>query len=133
MTNSNLNQLLEKQELINADKGPGACDQCRPHGDPMTSISDLVQEKIDKMDWDDEDAPWVAHTKNDINQRKRVGLLKYGEELRPFNDRNALIDAYQETIDGALYLKQASYEGHDTEAMCTFLVQMSVEIRKLIG
>ena len=131
MTASNANSLRKAYELINADLGPGACDQCRPHGDPVKDVSDMVQDKIDKMDW--AEAKWRDCVKYDLNQRKRVGQLRYGEPLRVFNGRNALIDAYQELLDGSLYLKQASYEGHDTEDMCTALVRMSVELRKIIG
>ena len=133
MTAKNVNDLIQKHDLINADLGPGACEQCRPHGDPVKDVSDMVQEKARKMEWDEEQAPWVDCVEHDLDQRKRVGMLKYGESLRPFNGRNALIDAYQEALDLSLYLKQASYEGHNTEGMCTFALQMSVEIRRLIG
>lgn len=46
----------------------------------------------------------------DIEERKRVGIERYGTTLRPFNGRNALLDAYQECLDMAVYLKQALLE-----------------------
>lgn len=46
----------------------------------------------------------------DIEARKRVGIQRYGTVLQPFNGRNALLDAYQEAIDLAIYLRQLLYE-----------------------
>jgi hypothetical protein len=46
----------------------------------------------------------------DIMARKAEGTKKYGEPLRPFNGRSALIDAYQEALDLAQYLRQAIEE-----------------------
>ena len=42
----------------------------------------------------------------DIESRARFGQAKYGERLRSFNGRNSLIDAYQEVLDLAVYLRQ---------------------------
>jgi len=42
----------------------------------------------------------------DIRKRKELGKQKYGEPLRAFNGRNALVDAYQEILDLAVYLRQ---------------------------
>lgn len=46
----------------------------------------------------------------DMNSRAKAGLLKYGVHLQPFNGRDVLIDAYQEALDLAVYLRQAIYE-----------------------
>lgn len=46
----------------------------------------------------------------DMNQRDRVGRERYGTPLQPFNGRDALVDAYQEALDLAVYLRQAIYE-----------------------
>lgn len=42
----------------------------------------------------------------DIEQRKEVGRRRYGTVLQPFNGRNSLLDAYQEALDLAIYLRQ---------------------------
>jgi len=42
----------------------------------------------------------------DILARKSFGLEKYGTVLQANNGRDALMDAYQELLDGACYLKQ---------------------------
>lgn len=46
----------------------------------------------------------------DIEARKQNGIRKYGTTLQPHNGRNALLDAYQETLDLAMYLKQRLIE-----------------------
>ena len=35
-----------------------------------------------------------------------MGIEKYGTVLQPNNGRNALVDAYQEALDLAVYLRQ---------------------------
>lgn len=46
----------------------------------------------------------------DLEERYKVGLERYGVALQPFNGRDALVDAYEEAIDLAFYLRQALYE-----------------------
>ena len=52
----------------------------------------------------------------DMAKRDVAGVEKYGTRLKPFNGRDALIDAYQECLDQAVYLRQAIYEiDHSTQ------------------
>jgi hypothetical protein len=46
----------------------------------------------------------------DLKHREAQGQLKYGMVLQPHNGRDPLIDAYQEAIDLAQYLRQAIFE-----------------------
>ena len=46
----------------------------------------------------------------DIQNRKRLGIQRYGTVLQPHNGRDALRDAYEEALDLAQYLKQALLE-----------------------
>lgn len=46
----------------------------------------------------------------DIEERRQVGIQRYGTALQPHNGRDALRDAYEEAIDLAMYLKQAILE-----------------------
>jgi hypothetical protein len=46
----------------------------------------------------------------DIEARKVLGTKRYGTPLQPHNGRNALLDAYEEALDLAVYLKQALIE-----------------------
>lgn len=49
-----------------------------------------------------------------IERRKAVGIERYGTVLQPHNGRDALIDAFEESIDLSQYLAQAIIErdGH---------------------
>jgi hypothetical protein len=46
----------------------------------------------------------------DMEQRERVGMVRYGTPLQVHNGRDALVDAYQEALDLAVYLRQAIEE-----------------------
>jgi hypothetical protein len=46
----------------------------------------------------------------DMAERDRIGVLRYGTPLQPHNGRDALVDAYQECLDLAVYLRQAIAE-----------------------
>jgi hypothetical protein len=48
--------------------------------------------------------------KEDLERRMQVGERKYGERLKPFNGRDALLDLYQEILDAAMYCRQMLYE-----------------------
>lgn len=51
----------------------------------------------------------------DLQTRREGGIKKYGNELESGNGRNALVDAYQEATDLALYLRQRVMEDQDRE------------------
>ena len=46
----------------------------------------------------------------DMEERRRMGVEKYGQPLRAFDGRRALRDAYQEALDLAVYLRKELYE-----------------------
>jgi hypothetical protein len=46
----------------------------------------------------------------DMKERKKQGIKTYGVALQAFNGRDALLDAYQEALDLAIYLKQEMEE-----------------------
>lgn len=52
---------------------------------------------------------WLLVMK-DMAERNEEGIKKYGIPLRPFNQRDALRDAYEELLDLAVYLRQILYE-----------------------
>jgi hypothetical protein len=52
---------------------------------------------------------------NDMIDRNRVGISKYGTPLQPHNGRDALLDAYQELLDLVVYMKQAMIEAEKSE------------------
>lgn len=47
---------------------------------------------------------------DDLENRKDLGLSKYGTLLYPFNGRSSIQDAYEEVLDLACYLKQKMVE-----------------------
>ena len=48
--------------------------------------------------------------KVDLLSRQRKGVQTYGGKLEMFNGRSALLDAYEEALDLAMYLRQALSE-----------------------
>lgn len=42
----------------------------------------------------------------DVGKRKQMGFEKYKKYLRPFDGRDSLWEAYQETLDQAMYLRK---------------------------
>ena len=42
----------------------------------------------------------------DMEQRRLTGIQRYGVPVQPFNGRDALVDAYLEALDLAVYLRQ---------------------------
>jgi hypothetical protein len=68
-----------------------------------------------------EDQPPPVHTTGraivdlvveDMIERKRIGIERYGTPLQAHNGRDALVDAYQEALDLVMYLRQAIEERH---------------------
>jgi hypothetical protein len=50
----------------------------------------------------------------DIEARRQIGIKRYGTGLQAYNGRDALVDAYEEALDLAMYLKQTIVErSHD--------------------
>lgn len=46
----------------------------------------------------------------DLLDRDAIGVERYGTRLKPDNGRDALVDAYQEQLDGLKYARQALWE-----------------------
>lgn len=54
--------------------------------------------------------PIVLLVIDDMHERMRVGIERYGVALQAHNGRDALRDAYDEALDLAIYLRQAIAE-----------------------
>lgn len=61
---------------------------------------------------------------DDMDARDQFGRAKYNVQLQPFNGRSAIKDAYQESLDLAVYLKQAQMEHHLKDETCIPLTQL---------
>lgn len=66
----------------------------------------------------------------DMEERRQHGIREYGTPLQPHNGRDALIDAYQETLDLAVYLRQQMAED---EAPRRRLYDIQVGLLDLLG
>lgn len=62
---------------------------------------------------DDQPAPIPNHTApiwelvvSDMRDRDQVGRQRYGTPLQAHNGRDPIVDAYQEALDQAVYLRQ---------------------------
>lgn len=51
----------------------------------------------------------------DMEERKNLGISRYGVALKPFNGRDPIVDLYQELLDAIVYCKQTLYEIEHTE------------------
>lgn len=70
-----------------------------------------VDQPNPKREGEGRDVAALVH--DDIEARVEEGEEKYGERLRTENGRDALVDAYQEVLDLALYLRQEIEERED--------------------
>lgn len=54
---------------------------------------------------------------SDLRAKTEAGFAKYKTRLQPFNGRSGLVDAYQETLDLAVYLRQVIEEHRAAQAI----------------
>jgi hypothetical protein len=59
------------------------------------------------------EGPNVERIVKDLADRKEFGIRKYGTALQAFNGRRPIVDAYQEVLDAANYLKQMYEEAKE--------------------
>jgi hypothetical protein len=71
-------------------------------------MSNLVEERVPPVEGDGPDV-WLLVIE-DMKARRELGIKKYGMPVRPFNGRDALVDAFQEALDLVVYLKQVIEE-----------------------
>jgi len=58
---------------------------------------------------------------DDIKERKKIGVEKYGTVLKPFNGRNSIVDLYQELGDALVYCKQMMIEREEMVKMLKYI------------
>jgi hypothetical protein len=78
-------------------------DQPAPVSTTKTPSWQLVMDFI-KAAWPQEE-PVVALILADMQERDKVGRERYGTPLQAGNGRKHLVDAYQELLDGVVYLR----------------------------
>lgn len=111
--------------LRSVHRSDGLCDLCAPAGNPSGSESTCQQyvpyfvraEPFPNPAAVHQPAP-VVHPGGciqdlvlaDIAARRDVGIERYGTPLQAHNGRDAMMDAYQESLDLCVYLRQVIFE-----------------------
>jgi predicted CoA-binding protein len=58
---------------------------------------------------------FVHQVARDIQDRKKLGIERYGQALKPFDGRDTYVDLYQELLDALKYMRKAIYEDYGTK------------------
>jgi len=66
---------------------------------------------------------------DDIEARIRLGEKKYGTRLKANNGRDAMLDLYQEILDGCNYAKQLVLENKDDGTLFGALVILATTVK----
>lgn len=106
---------------------------------PQPSQGDLWQLLIDEMRQHTASYNLVAnYTIKNMEERRRLGIERYGTPVQPFNGRDALVDAYQESLDLLVYLKQCECEmgesdptGYDAKSNLYVIQSMIVQAKDI--
>lgn len=69
----------------------------------------------------------------DAQERHEQGVAKYGVGLQPFNGRDALKDAYQESLDMLAYTRQLSWENACNDDPGAIVELMDVAINSVLA
>src|SRR5277367_1675110 len=65
----------------------------------------------------------------DTEARIRLGEQKYGTRLKANNGRDAMLDLYQEVLDGCNYAKQLVIENKDDGTLFNQLVALAIVVK----
>jgi hypothetical protein len=93
----------------------------KPGGD---FVQEFMINELDKLPPDDELRNSI---RRGIEARRELGIRKYGTPLQTFNGRDALIDAWEESLDVLTYIYQIDMEDGDAGSLLD--VAMSIVIR----
>jgi hypothetical protein len=91
-----------------------ATEQPEPVNNEKPAVWELVQADFLAGSLPPTD-PVIQAALTDMKARDEWGRSKYKTPLQPFNGRDALIDFYQEVLDGAAYARQFIYEAEGRE------------------
>ena len=71
----------------------------------------------------------LEHIAEDTEARIRLGEKKYGTRLKAHNGRDAMLDLYQEVLDGVNYAKQLVIEKKDDDTFYNCLVDLACLVK----
>jgi hypothetical protein len=72
----------------------------------------------------------LGYIAEDTEARIRLGEKKYGTRLKSHNGRDAMLDLYQEVLDGINYAKQLVIEDKDDDFFFLSLVSLAKKIKQ---
>lgn len=109
--------------------------QTPPTGDGEI-VLDVVIDKVDRLIHLQSEAslsivsiPGLQAIREDLIARAEIGEKKYGTKLRIKNGRRAIVDLYQEIMDGIMYSAQARIEGDEQGGQYVeILIQVASQI-----
>lgn len=103
------------------------CPVCRGSGDASPSLAAEPSAPSKQRPGDQplptvNERPFVQHVViSDIEARIALGVERYGTPLQTFNGRNGLVDAYEEALDLAIYLRQVVLEREEAVKALDFI------------
>lgn len=68
----------------------------------------------------------------DMHERNEIGIKRYGVPLSAPNGRDFLADAYQETLDAAVYLRGALMDDTMNETVSIMLTESYMQLLDII-
>jgi hypothetical protein len=106
----------------------------RPDHVPVWDFVIADFKRIYDVDWQDgdEEDPVAIHVVADMYDRDRLGRERYGMPLTARNGRDQVVDAYQEMLDGAAYLRAALAEGVQVRSLYYTQLQLILETRRIL-
>lgn len=96
-------------------------------GEP--AIWDLIIQDVDRNAIPGSIAALVAV---DMRTRDEVKARDHGQRLQAFNGRDALVDAYQEALDTAAYIRQNMREGRGGSNVYDAIIRVIKDLRTMI-
>lgn len=70
----------------------------------------------------------------DLKARAEFGKKKYGTYLKTHDDRNSILDGYQELLDAIVYFHKAIMEGHgELSGYWALLVRMAIDVNTWVA
>lgn len=100
-------------------------DQRLPESNDHPGIQDLVIDDMRRLQnvpallLDNHHALSIERVITDIEERKKIGVQRYGQLLKPFDGRDSLLDLYQELLDATVYTRKCLFEDPMHPALVT--------------
>jgi len=102
---------------------------------PQTGQIDVGPEVLKEVDLASRSNVVFAAVRRDFEERITLGVERYGHPLQTNNGRDAGLDAYQELLDAAHYLKQLELETHSSRVRLAYwsVLDLVFDIREWLG